>query len=538
MSAVLLPVIKARFFDANGVPLANGKVYTYDAGTTTDKDTYTDSSGDPMSANTNPVILDAAGEADIWLDGMYHIVVTDENDVQLYDTDNVSAVDLNTHATETTYGLVRFATDAETLTGTADDLAVHPQGLKYATKVDNYDAKTAFVAADELLLGDSEDSFINKKITATDFEDQLKTDLTSWVNSLIAAAGTSTATGGTGGIIVDRRIVTYNSTAAINAAIPTDNTAPQITEGYEILSTAANPIIPKSANNFFRYYVSIEGRITGTGQIVVAVFDNNASTSAIRSSLMNNTESSLAIIDEFQPGVTVATPVSVRIGRSDTAGNFFLNCAQNSAVNMGNTIRCVLIVEEIDPSAGGGSGAGGAMSLISSGSIDTAVSSGLLDLSSLVADDAYTQIEVRLTNIVSTSTTGNLIVKFAADGSIESGSKYMSAGGAGGVTGSTGCAGNFNQAPQVILANSTSHVFAGGGGTIVMKNFCVSSATQAASIDTFLNAYSNNGGGASDLQQVQWNSVGIYKGAGAYNGLGFSASAGAYTFDYSVYGIT
>lgn len=48
-----------------GAPLVGGKLYTYSSGTTTPKATYTDST--LGSANTNPIILDARGEADVWL---------------------------------------------------------------------------------------------------------------------------------------------------------------------------------------------------------------------------------------------------------------------------------------------------------------------------------------------------------------------------------------------------------------------------------------------------------------------------------------
>ena len=66
MSASLSSVPKLQFFDANGNPLVGGKLFTYAAGTTTPLATYTDSSaGTP---NTNPIILNARGEANVWLD--------------------------------------------------------------------------------------------------------------------------------------------------------------------------------------------------------------------------------------------------------------------------------------------------------------------------------------------------------------------------------------------------------------------------------------------------------------------------------------
>lgn len=60
------PPIKFYFTDNAGIPLVGGKLFTYQAGTSTKQATYTDSGG--SSQNTNPIVLDAAGRASIWLD--------------------------------------------------------------------------------------------------------------------------------------------------------------------------------------------------------------------------------------------------------------------------------------------------------------------------------------------------------------------------------------------------------------------------------------------------------------------------------------
>ena len=84
-----IPFVKARFFDRCGKPLAGGKVYTYEANTTTAKTTYKDPCG--LTPNTNPIILDAAGEADIYLDGTYRIRITDRNDVLINDVSKIGS---------------------------------------------------------------------------------------------------------------------------------------------------------------------------------------------------------------------------------------------------------------------------------------------------------------------------------------------------------------------------------------------------------------------------------------------------------------
>jgi hypothetical protein len=87
--AILSPQGPFRAFDSNGDPLAGGKLYTYVAGTSTPKDTFTDESGD--TANTNPVILDANGYADVWLgDGAYKFVLDDAADVNQWTLDDIA----------------------------------------------------------------------------------------------------------------------------------------------------------------------------------------------------------------------------------------------------------------------------------------------------------------------------------------------------------------------------------------------------------------------------------------------------------------
>ena len=87
--ASLTPTPKQQFFDANGNPLVLGKVYTYAGGTTTPIATYVDQVG--LTTNTNPIILDSRGMANIWLQPSiaYKYVITNSNDVLQYTTDNI-----------------------------------------------------------------------------------------------------------------------------------------------------------------------------------------------------------------------------------------------------------------------------------------------------------------------------------------------------------------------------------------------------------------------------------------------------------------
>ena len=98
MSVSLSPIAGAgwQFFDNNSNPLSGGKLYTYEAGTTTPEATYTTSSG--STAHTNPIVLDSAGRvsgsSEVWLtDGQpYKFILKTSADVQLWSADNVSGI--------------------------------------------------------------------------------------------------------------------------------------------------------------------------------------------------------------------------------------------------------------------------------------------------------------------------------------------------------------------------------------------------------------------------------------------------------------
>jgi len=88
-TAYLTQIGKFRGVNNAGAALVGGLVYTYAAGTTTPIATYTDSTaGTP---NANPVVLNARGEADIWLKPNvgYKFVLTDQYGAIIWSEDNV-----------------------------------------------------------------------------------------------------------------------------------------------------------------------------------------------------------------------------------------------------------------------------------------------------------------------------------------------------------------------------------------------------------------------------------------------------------------
>lgn len=82
------PWVKPQYFDNVGAPLAGGKLFSFLAGTSTPLATFTDHTGSVQ--NTNPVILDAAGRAEVWLTATsYKLTLTDANNVQIWSVDGV-----------------------------------------------------------------------------------------------------------------------------------------------------------------------------------------------------------------------------------------------------------------------------------------------------------------------------------------------------------------------------------------------------------------------------------------------------------------
>lgn len=85
-----------RFVDSNGNALSGGLLFTYQSGTTTKFQTYTDSTGNTQ--NTNPIVLNQRGEASVWLvpTQSYKFVLAPANDTDpptspIWTEDNILA---------------------------------------------------------------------------------------------------------------------------------------------------------------------------------------------------------------------------------------------------------------------------------------------------------------------------------------------------------------------------------------------------------------------------------------------------------------
>lgn len=110
-----------RYVDKNGKALVGGKLNFYDAGTVTRRNTYNSESF--STPNTNPVILDANGrpQVDIFLDGVYKVVLTDSNDQVIWEKDPVGG----------TTGVTALSDWIDDATYSVGDLVTGSDGLYY-----------------------------------------------------------------------------------------------------------------------------------------------------------------------------------------------------------------------------------------------------------------------------------------------------------------------------------------------------------------------------------------------------------------------
>jgi len=91
--AGLFPYPKFRAVTDTGI-LPGAKLYVYLAGTTTQTPSYTDR--DQGTPNSNPVICDANGEANVWLPaGSFKLKLDDANDVTIFNVDKIAGSDGN-----------------------------------------------------------------------------------------------------------------------------------------------------------------------------------------------------------------------------------------------------------------------------------------------------------------------------------------------------------------------------------------------------------------------------------------------------------
>jgi hypothetical protein len=127
----LSPLPIQKFFANNGRPLDGGLLFTYTAGTAAKVATYKDQAG---TLNTNPIVLDYRGEANVWLDQTltYKFTLAPAGDTDpptkpIWTVDNISAAVTYASLTQAIIGQLLYPkTAAETAAGVAITAYYYP----------------------------------------------------------------------------------------------------------------------------------------------------------------------------------------------------------------------------------------------------------------------------------------------------------------------------------------------------------------------------------------------------------------------------
>lgn len=163
---------------------------------------------------------------------------------------------------------------------------------------------------------------------------------------LSLSAGSLTATGGGGGVIVQVVEATPYTTAGSTAtAIPLDSTIPQNTEGAELTTVT---ITPTSASNRLRIECNLPF-VDGSGGIFMcaALFqDSTANALALGVATLNaaNYAHNINFVHEMAAGTTSATTFKLRAGPS--SGTMYFNRRQ-AGETLGGVSACRIRVTEI-----------------------------------------------------------------------------------------------------------------------------------------------------------------------------------------------
>lgn len=168
------PFFNQQYFDNDGTPLDGGFLYTYVSGTTTPQATYVDQAG--LEANTNPIVLDAAGAASMWLiEGVEYTFVLKRADTTTVRTrddvagvasggDAVTSVNTFTGAVTLTADDIAFTTGTSTTWFAGTDTTAALDSI--ITKVDDVAAGLAATSAASVSIADAGNLYVATTVEA------------------------------------------------------------------------------------------------------------------------------------------------------------------------------------------------------------------------------------------------------------------------------------------------------------------------------------------------------------------------------------
>lgn len=176
----LLPSPVLQLSDSNGAPLAGGTIATFVPNTTTNKTTWSEPTG--TVANSNPVVLNSAGECTIYADGAVRMVLSDVDGVLIWDQVSSTVV-------SSAMSAVCLAPDLATAQGL---LGINPATWATLTTL-----TAGLAAANAAITAEGNRAFAAEAVLTTAMV-AADADI-NWLNGLVTALATKNFKSGGGG---------------------------------------------------------------------------------------------------------------------------------------------------------------------------------------------------------------------------------------------------------------------------------------------------------------------------------------------------
>jgi hypothetical protein len=326
MAMMILPP-RYVMLDTNGDPISGGKVRVYDAGTTDDRDIFTDSALSVAAAN--PIIADSGGVLPVryTATGEVKLVFLDASDNVLLTADDV---DGGIPAGAGALPVADGGTGATTAAGARTNLSAASQTEVTSIASDVSQLQTDVATA---FTGDSGSGGAVGVVPAPAAGDAA-------ADKFLGAAGAWKHTQ-----VV--RIVHEESTtdSTVTALTPADDTTPLVSEGTELLTAS---ITPKADTHTILVEFSIPVQVSTTNSVTAHVHVNGGTNAAYAVNYKASVGVGTCLIGRFEhsPATTSAVTFALRIG-TDTSGNVFV--LRNSSGNRlyGGAARMTMTLTEL-----------------------------------------------------------------------------------------------------------------------------------------------------------------------------------------------
>lgn len=336
MAALFSPYGNGQFMDASGNPAVGYRLFTYLAGSSTLVASYTDAGG--LVAQTNPIILDSLGQVtngQLWLASgvAYKFILQDAFGAMVDTVDNVVGITSAAAAINQFQpsGLTPTYISANSFTLAGDQTSAFHVGRRLqltttAGTVYGTIISSAYTSLTTVTLSMDGVTVLDAGLSAVSY-------------SILTA--TSPALPAIPSARVYAEYLPYVGTSLV---IPQDDTIPQVTEGFEILTAS---ITPRLSTSRIRVRVMVP---MGAGGLVVgiaAVFVNNGPNALAAAAMTMEGGSRQSVISfecEYAPGSKAAQNFALRVGSG--GGAVYVNGNQTSRI-FGGVSRASMVLEEL-----------------------------------------------------------------------------------------------------------------------------------------------------------------------------------------------